>query len=289
MPDYSRRPFSFIMELMNVTKAILPVAGQGIRLMPITFHQPKGMITVADRPMIHYIIDELVSAGIKHIIIVTSPDQDQFKKYIDYLHQDPEWKKLNIRFDFVIQKELRGNADALLPAQQLIGQDPFLVYFGDDLLLDKISPTKSFIKHFQKFQSPILSLKKVPKKLISGFGIVKAKKIGDVYKIMDIVEKPKIEDAPSDMGAMGRYLLTPEIFSYIQKAKELWSAKREIAVVDVLSLYLKDKKPIYGWLFKGMHFDGGSKIGLLKANAYFSLHHPEYKKEMRQFVKQILK
>ncbi len=254
--------------------------------MPLTLHQPKGMVGIVDRPMIHYIIDELASNGIKKILLVTSPKQPQFKKYADYLQKDPEWKTLGVKISFAVQKKPIGSADALLKARRFLGPEPFLLYFCDDLLDDQTSPTKNFLNLFQKFQHPILILEKIPKNLIEKYGVVKAKKItGGLYQISDIVEKPKIKEAPSNIGAMGRYLLTPEIFKYIYKAQTLMKDKKEIAVADALKLYFADGGKAYGWIFKGEHFDAGSKIGILKAQVHFGLKHPEFRQQFLRFLK----
>lgn len=272
----------------KVIKAILPVAGLGTRLMPLTFHQPKGMAAIADRPMIHYIIDELATAGIRHLILVISPNQYQFKKYTDYLKRDPEWQRLGLQFDFAIQKKLKGNADAVLTAEKFLHDEPFLVYFSDDLLTGDASPTNALIRYYNQTQSPIVILKKIPRRLIESYGIVKAKKVSaDFYKISTIVEKPKLKDAPSNMGALGRYILTTDIFPFIRKAEQIFKNKKETAIADVLQLWLESEQKLYGWLFGGHHFDAGSKIGLLRANVYFTFHHPEYKKEFKKFIRRL--
>ncbi len=273
----------------EITKAVLPVAGLGTRLRPLTYHQPKGMVGIVDKPLIHYVIDELVSEGIRHIIFVTSEGQTQFQTYTDYLQADPEWKQLGIKFDFTIQKELKGSADALLSAAKFLDDEPFLVYFGDELLAGKESATRGFIKNYQKTKSPILVLHQVPKNIVERYGIVKSEEVSaGLHKITDLVEKPKKENAPSDLAAMGRYLLTTEIFTWIAKAKETFPDKKEIAIADALGLYVKNGGPLRGWAFEGEIFDVGSKLGLLQAQAYYGLQHPEFKEEFHKFLKKIV-
>ncbi|TSC81716.1 MAG: UTP--glucose-1-phosphate uridylyltransferase [Parcubacteria group bacterium Gr01-1014_19] len=273
----------------EITKAVLPVAGLGTRLRPLTYHQPKGMVGIVDKPLIHYVIDELVSEGIRHIIFVTSEGQHQFQTYTDYLQADPEWKQLGIKFDFTIQKELKGSADALLTAKEFLNDEPFLVYFGDELLAGKESSTRGFIKNYQKTKSPILVLHKVAKDIVERYGIVKSEEISPgFHKITDLVEKPKKEEAPSDLAAMGRYLLTTDIFNWIGKAKEAFVGKKEIAIADALGLYVKNGAQLNGWVFEGEIFDVGSKLGLLQAQAYYGLQHPEFKEEFHKFLKKIV-
>lgn len=274
----------------EVTKAVIPVAGLGTRLRPLTYHQPKGMVGVADKPIIHYLIDELVAEGIRRIIFITSEGQSQFQTYIDSLQADSEWKKLNVQFEFALQKELKGSADALLAVEEKLDDEPFFVYFGDDLLAGAVSPAKRFIESYAKTKAPILILEKVPGHLIEKYGIVKAQETEKgLYKISNIVEKPKKEEAPSDMGAMGRYILTTDIFPWIRKAKTALADKKEIAIADVLGMYVKEGGELYGWLFEGEHFDAGSKLGLLQAQVYYGLQHPELKEEFQKFLKKITK
>ncbi|MEK7641092.1 MAG: sugar phosphate nucleotidyltransferase [Patescibacteria group bacterium] len=273
----------------EVTKAVLPVAGLGTRLRPLTYHQPKGMVGIVDKPLIHYVIDELVSEGIRHIIFVTSEGQTQFQTYTDYLQADSEWKQLGIKFDFTVQKELKGSADALLSAEKLLSDEPFLVYFGDELLAGKESSTRGFIKNYQKTKSPILVLHKVARDIVERYGIVRSEesKTG-LRQITDLVEKPKKEEAPSDLAAMGRYLLTTDIFNWIRKAQEIPTNKKEIAIADALGLYVKNGGELFGWVFEGDIFDVGSKLGLLQAQAYYGLQHPEFKEEFHKFLKKIV-
>lgn len=270
-----------------IKKAVLPVAGLGTRVMPLTLHQPKGMIGIVDRPMIHYVIDEIVSAGIKHIIIVHGPQQKEFKNYIRHLEKDPSWKKLKVKFNFAIQKELRGNGDAVYAAKKYLKNESFLVCFSDDLLVDKKPPMGALIGIFKKQKSPIIVLEPVDWEIVSRYGVVKAKKseVKDLYEINDVVEKPKTEDAPSNLTIIGRYIVTPKLFTYIEK---LYPYKgKDIGLADALKNYANDGNKLYGWHFKGKRFDAGSKIGILKAQAYFGIHHKDLGPEFKKYLKNI--
>ncbi len=269
----------------KVSTAVLPVAGLGTRLMPLTLHQPKAMVGIIDRPVIHYVIDEVLTAGIKNIVIVIGPKQKEFKKYIQYLKKcDPEWQKLKIHFDFAIQKMPRGNGEAILCAERFIKKQPFLLCFGDEILAAKESPLKTMLQLFYKTNLPALIVEPVPKKLIPQYGIVKIKD----GEILDIVEKPKIKEAPSNLAIIGRYIITPEILPFIKKLAAQTPLDQEIYLADALRLYLKNSGRILGWRFTGQRFDAGSKLGILKAQAYFGIHHKKLGKEFRKFLKRSL-
>lgn len=274
------------MATQKIKIAVLPVAGLGTRVMPLTLHQPKAMIGIVDRPMIHYVIDEIVSAGIKHIVIVTGPNQPEFKKYIDLLENDKHWKKLGIRFDFAVQKNLRGNGDAVFAAEKFIKNKPFLVCFSDDLLADNKSPMKTLVSLYEKTNSPVIVLESVPLKIVHRYGVVKAKPEvkNNLYKIFDVVEKPRAEDAPSRLTIIGRYVLTPAIFKEIGKLYQYTYKGKEIGIADALRNYARSGGELYGWLFRGKRFDAGSKIGLLQAQIYFGMRHKELGPEFKRFI-----
>lgn len=302
------------MAVKKVIKAVLPVAGLGTRIMPLTLHQPKGMVGIVDRPVVHYVIDEMISAGIKEIILIISPRHSEFKKYISYLlRQDPAWGKITFRI--VVQKKPLGNGDAIFAARKFLKDEPFLVGFGDDLLADSESlpstssrgasgeirsewnsgeqinpPLKQLVNFFRKIKSPILVLESVPKNMVSRYGVVKIKKTGvhrDIYQITDVIEKPSPEKAPSNLTIVGRYILTPKIMEEIKKLYPEAKRGRELYLTDALKNYLRGGGKIYGWHFRGTRFDCGSKIGILKAQVYFGLRHPEYKKEFKKFIKRV--
>ena len=261
-----------------IKKAWIPVAGKGTRLMPLTLHQPKGMVAVLDKPMIHYPLEELRDAGIKHIIITTAPDQIQYKQYISYLKKMPEWE--DIRFDFTIQKKPTGSADALLAAQKLLNKEPFVVHFCDNVIVQNPSMTRMLINYFSEFKEPIVPIEKVPKSLMAQYASIRTKKIKkNVYQTLDIIEKPKPEEIISYYSVMPSNILTSDIFPYIHKAKKYFSKKKEIAIADALTLYVREGNPVYGWKFDGIIFNTGLMDGLIKANIYTALKHPEFGKK----------
>lgn len=258
------------------------MAGIGTRVMPLSLHLSKGMIGIVDKPVVHYIIDELVRSGIKEIVLVANPGQPQFKKYLDYLlKKDLAWSK--IKFRTVFQKIPKGNADAVMAAKKFLKNDPFVVSFCDDIVTANSSPIKKLIDLFYKTNYPVIMLKKIPRQMVSNFGIVKTKKVSrDFYQILDLVEKPRTTDAPSNLGIVGHYVLTPKVLTEIGNVKP--SKNKELYLTDALVNYIRNGGKMYGWLYKGRHFDCGSKIGILKAQTYFGLRHPDFKKEYKQFL-----
>ena len=271
-----------------IKTAVLPVAGLGTRIMPLTLHQPKAMIGIVDRPMIHYVIDEALAAGIRHIVLVTGPNQPEFKKYITYLKEkDPEWQKLDIQFDFAIQKKPLGNGDAIVAAKKFLKQEPFAVSFSDDLLTSTVPSLEVMTKLFQQLKGPIVALEPVPRQHVSRYGVVKSHSIDnemkDICRITDVVEKPKTEEAPSNLTIIGRYILTPEILEILESLYPFRGT--EIGLANALKIYAQQGNALYGWRFRGKRFDAGSKLGILKAQTHFGLTHPDLKKEFKKYLK----
>lgn len=282
--------------------AILPVAGRGTRMMPLTLHQPKGMIALADKPLFHHVIDELVSAGLEKIIIVLGPDQEVFRNYVNYHLNESQHKvgeivlSLNgagqspkknswdrVRFRFVYQKEPWGDGDAVLRAKKFIKKgEPFVVAFSDDIFYSGGDHLKKMGAEFGKRKTPILLLEKVPRAMVARGGIIKPglEKLANVCSVADVVEKPQISQAPSNLMVVGRYVLTHSVFGYIRR---LYPRRgKEIRIADALHLYLKDNKPVWGVYLNHLHFDCGSKEGLIKAQACFASNHPQVGKELRK-------
>lgn len=272
-------------------KAILPVAGLGTRLMPLTVHQPKALVGIADKPMVYYALEEARVLGADEVIFVISPHQLQLKQYLKSL-------SMNRRVHFAVQEEQLGNADAIFKAKPFLRNEPASVFFCDDILVPGIPIMREAINLSRKTASPALILEPVPKFLVSQYGVVKIKKsikgrfagCSAAYEIQDIIEKPLATEAPSNLGVIGRYVLTPEIFKAIQKLYPANHRKldSEIGITDALRLHLQSGGKVYGLVFDGHRFDCGSKIGLLKAHAYFSVNHKEFGKELRGYIKTLI-
>lgn len=266
----------------KVTKVILPVAGSGKRLFPLTLHVPKPMIGVLDRPMVHYTLEEAGKAGIREAIFVTGKNRRMVEEYLP--HAD-----LPLSYLFTEQENAIGNADAIYQAQKFLEHEPVAIAFSDDLLVYKIPPLKVLISFFNKVREPILLLERVPLKDVSKYGVVRAtpsKRYPGLVEISDIVEKPSPRKAPSNLTIIGRYIITPRVFDLI---KTLYPPKAgvEIGLTDALTLYIKEGGKVYGWLFPGLRFDCGSKLGLARAQIYFGLNHPEYRKEIKKYLRSL--
>ena len=269
-----------------IKKAVITVAGKGTRIMPLTLHQPKAMVGVSDRPIIHHILDEIITAGIREIIVVTGPNQPEFKKYFEFLKNGPKWRQLEIKLSLVIQPKPRGNGDAILAAEKLVGHEPFLLCFGDDLLSSGKPTLGMLVKKYKQLNAPLLTLEALPWSDISRYGVVKTGLFKNgVGEIKDVVEKPDRANAPSNLTIVGRYVLTPDIFSLARQVAQHAPPEKEVYLADALKLKLKTGGKIFGWQFHGERFDCGSKIGLLKANVHFGCRHPEYGADFRKYLK----
>lgn len=273
----------------KITKAVIPVAGSGSRLMPLTMHQPKALVGVADKTILHHLVEELANSGIKTIFIVHRPDQTAILNYVDYLKKYLLEEDVNVLLRTIIATQTKSSIDSLLYAEKFINNQPFLLCFGDDLMDHKtVIPSKAMLEIFNDIQRPVIALRKVPKAKVGFYGICKVKKINkDLFRINDLVEKPAFDKAPSNFAGVGRYILPSGIFNYCRLAKKLFDNKKEVSIVDVLVQYLKKGHEVYGWLFNGQYFDGGSHVGLLKAQIHYGLKHPVFGKEIKKFLGEI--
>lgn len=288
---------------MEIRKAIIPVAGFGTRFLPATKSQPKEMLPIIDKPVVQFLVEEAVASGITDIIFVTSRGKHSIENHFDYSfeleHLLAEKGKSDVlkkirdisdmaRFSYVRQKEAKGNGDALLQAEHLIGGEPCAVLFGDDLVDSKVPCLKQLISVFEKYNDPVVAVCRVPKEERKLYGSVGVKKAGDkIFEITEIIEKPRSEKtALSNFGVVGKYIITPEIFGIFRKlsAESPRNTTRELGITEALQEYLKSR-PIYGCEFEGERYDCGSKIGLMKAIVKFGLKHPEVKNEFKKFLK----
>ena len=295
--------------MSEIKKAVIPIAGLGTRFLPLSKVLPKELWPLVDKPVIQYIIEEAKLSGISEIIFVISPEKkvvfDYFQRYylqrVEKLEKNlkeknkisllEELKKLeelsqNLSFSFVFQKKPLGNGHAILQARNLIGGQPTAVLFGDDIVDSKIPCLLQLIKIFKTSQKSVISLQRVEKEKIPSYGIVKIEKITSrLYKIKKIVEKPPIDQAPSDLAIVGKYILVPEVFEYLGKIKS--SKSGEILLAKVLDEMLKDGKIIYGYDFEGKWLECGDKISWLKSHFYLSLKHSHYSDQLKKFLKSL--
>ncbi len=288
--------------IMNVKKAIIPIAGLGTRFLPLSKAMPKELLPLVDRPAIQYVIEEILAAKMNEIIFVNRPKS---KEVLEYFKKSPKLEKIlqqrnknnlleevkeltriseKIIFSSVIQKEPLGDGHAILQTKKLLGNEATAVLFPDDIIDSDVPCVEQLCEIFKTCQKPVVALMKVPREQVTRYGVVAVEKIANrVYKIKKIIEKPSLEEAPSDLVIIGRYIHTPEVFDYLKKAKP--SEKGEIILAEVMNRMLEDGKTIYGYEFKGERLDCGDKIGWLKSSIHFALKHPEFGQELKQSLK----
>lgn len=273
---------------MKIRKAIIPVAGLGTRFLPATKAQPKEMLTLVDKPVIQYIVEEAVAAGIEQIIFVTSQTKRAIEDHFDRnfelefrLQQKKKTKELEevmrisdlASFVYIRQKNPMGDGHAILLAKELIGNEPCAVLYGDDVVDGDKPCIGQLMKLHEKYQDPVMAVERVPKKDISKYGVVKAMKLGGgVHEISDLVEKPKPEQAPSNLAIIGRYVITPDVFAALERAKP--SPDGEIRLIDAFRA-LKGYRSMYACEFEGKRYDCGNKLQFLAAAIDFGLRHKE--------------
>jgi UTP--glucose-1-phosphate uridylyltransferase len=290
----------------KVRKAVFPAAGLGTRFLPATKAQPKEMLPLVDKPLIQYGVEEAIQSGIKNIIIVTGRGKTAIEDHFDVSVElelmlkgknRPEQvdmvRNISEMMDvaYVRQKEALGLGHAVLRARELVGHEPFAVVLSDDVIESEIPCIRQLLDIYEFFGASVVALMEVPKEEISRYGVVDADPVDHngardrLYRIRNLVEKPKAEDAPSNLAIIGRYILMPEIFHSIEKVKP--GAIGEIQLTDGLKHLLRSR-PIYGYRFEGRRFDAGDKLGFLEATVEFALRRQDLGNEFRQFLRKLL-
>ena len=273
---------------MKIRKAIIPVAGLGTRFLPATKAQPKEMLPVVDKPVIQYIVEEAVAAGIEQIIFVTSHTkraiEDHFDRSFELEYRLREAKKLGLldlvkklsdmaSFAYVRQREPLGDGHAILEAAHLIGNEPVAVMHGDYIINSAEPGIGQLIKVYDKYQDGVIGVQHVPKEQVDKHGIVEGTVAGpDLFEVVGLVEKPKPEDAPSDLGIKGRYIVTPEVISELQRVPR--GPDGEIRLIDGFKALL-GRKSVYARNIEGEMYDCGNKLQYLIAQVEYGLKHPE--------------
>lgn len=284
-----------------VKKAILPVAGFGTRFLPATKSMPKEMMPIVDKPVIQYLVEEAVSSGIEEIIFVTGRGKRAIEDHFDVSYEledtlveknkkDLLQKVQDIpnlaKFSYVRQSMPLGDGHALLQAAHLVGDEPVLVMFGDCLYDSSVPSSKQLIDSFAKYQNPIIGLSEVAKKDVKKFGVIDGQKIEeDIFKVKEIIEKPEPEKAPSNLVAVGKYIINKKVFDILAEMKEGKSG--EIRLADAFEILLEKDNDIYGKVLKGEWLDTGDILGFLKATMKMALKHEELNGDFRDFLKEI--
>lgn len=285
---------------MKIRKALIPAAGFGTRFLPATKSQPKEMLSVVDKPLIQYGVEEAVQSGIESIGIVISrgkssiedyfdrsPELEQFleeKGKSDFLEQVRRIASL-AEFCYIRQKKALGLGHAILMGESYIGQEPFAVLLPDDIFDCPTPCTKQLIDAYSELGASIIVLGRVDEEGTKKYGIVKPKQISErVFQIEDMIEKPGPERAFSDLGILGRYVFHPDIFEAIKKTDP--DKGGEIQITDAIKILL-ETKPVYGYLFEGKRYDAGDKLGLLEASIDLALKRPEFGQKLREYLKSL--
>jgi len=282
---------------MKIRKAVIPVAGMGTRFLPATKAQPKEMLTLVDKPIIQYIVEEAVAAGIEEIVFVTSMSKRAIEDHFDRnfeleyrLRKNGKKKELkNIldisdmaKFVYVRQRSPKGDGDAILSAREVIGDEPCAIFFGDDIIESRKPAITQLMEVYDRYQDPVAAVAHVPTNMVSRFGVIDGKKVGDrVYEVSAFVEKPEPAKRPSNLAHVGRGIITPEIFDILARTKP--DKGGEIRLAGAYGEFLK-KRPIYACEFEGVWHDCGTKLGFLKAQVAFGLAHPETGKAFRSYL-----
>ena len=287
---------------MKVKKAIIPAAGLGTRFLPATKAQPKEMLPIVDKPTIQYIVEEAVASGIEEILIITGRNkraiEDHFDKSVELeMELEASGKKelLNTvrsisnlaEVYYIRQKEPKGLGDAILCAKTFVGNEPFAVMLGDDIVDSSYPCLKQLIDVFDEYNTTIIGVQEVPMEDVYKYGIVNGVFIeDDVYKVKDLVEKPSINAAPSNIAILGRYIISPQIFEMLEKTKP--GKNGEVQLTDALKLLL-GKEAIYAYKFKGKRYDVGDKLGFLQATVEFALKRDDIKEQFKAYLNSIIK
>ena len=291
--------------ICKVRKAVFPAAGLGTRFLPATKAQPKEMLPLVDKPLIQYGVEEAIQSGIKNIIIVTGRGKSAIEDHFDVSFEMEQLLEVKKKTDllqmvrnisdmidvaYVRQKEALGLGHAVLRARELVGPEPFAVVLSDDVIEGEIPCLRQLLDIHEYFGASVVALMEVPKENISAYGVVDADPVDHngaknrLYRIRNLVEKPKAADAPSNLAIIGRYILVPEIFHSIEAVGP--GAIGEIQLTDGLKHLLRNR-PIYGYKFEGKRFDAGDKLGFLQATVEFALHRPDLGSQFREYLKSL--
>ena len=285
---------------LRIRKAVFPAAGLGTRFLPATKAQPKEMLPLVDKPIIQYVIEEAVAAGLTNIIIVTGRGKNAIEDHFDVSYELEkllqERGKLDlleqvraisnmITVSYVRQGETLGLGHAVLMAKDLVGDEPFAVMLGDDIIDSAVPCMKQMIEVFQRHEGPVIAVQRVPREDISAYGVIAGEAQDDqgrVYRIREMVEKPSADEAPSDLAIIGRYILTPDIFAALERTPR--DRAGEIQLTNGLRALL-EQRAVYGYRFEGTRHDAGNKLGFLKATVEFALKRPDLGSPFREYLR----
>ncbi|MDY6966843.1 MAG: UTP--glucose-1-phosphate uridylyltransferase GalU [Halobacteriota archaeon] len=285
-----------------IRKAVIPAAGMGTRFLPATKSMPKEMLPVIDKPIIQFVVEEAVTSGIDDILIITGRGKRAVEDFFDtspelenHLFQNKKYELLRevsdisslVDIHYVRQKEPKGLGDAILKAEKHVGEEPFAVLLGDDIIRGAEPCIKQLMSIYQKFESPVIAVEEV--KDVSKYGIIKSDEIEkSICLIKEIIEKPSEKDAPSNIGAIGRYILTPEIFDQIKKTSS--GKGNEIQLTDAIRMLITiGKRDVYAYSFEGKRYDAGDKLEYIQAIVDFALEREDLRDEVGRYLQELTK
>jgi len=289
--------------MRKVRKAVFPAAGLGTRFLPATKAQPKEMLPLVDKPIIQYVVEEALRSGIENIIFVTGRGKTAIEDHFDVSYELEKILESRgkqdllaivrgisdmIKVSYVRQKEALGLGHAILMARELVGEEPFAVLLGDDIIDAPTPCLRQMLDVNEAHPGSIIAIQEVPREAISNYGIISGTPVAfngqqdRLYRITDLVEKPSVDQAPSNLAVIGRYILEPEIFDALASTEA--GAGGEIQLTDGLRT-LARRRPVYGWRFEGTRYDAGDKLGFLKATVEFALRRDDLGPAFRQYLK----
>nr|WP_285846623.1 UTP--glucose-1-phosphate uridylyltransferase GalU [Priestia koreensis] len=290
--------------IVNIRKAIIPAAGLGTRFLPATKAQPKEMLPIVDKPTIQYIVEEAVRSGIEDIMIISGRGkraiEDHFDKSYELeeeLSKREKWDMLEgiqrisnlANIHYIRQREPKGLGDAIHRAKTFVGDEPFAVLLGDDIIDSDVPVLSQLMDVYQTYECPVIGVQAVPEGDVSKYGILHPREYESgqtVIPIRSLVEKPSVQEAPSNLAIMGRYILTPNIFNVLASLAP--GAGGEIQLTDALS-QLSEQHEMVGYLFEGNRYDVGDKIGFLKANLDYALRREELREPLLAYIKELVR
>jgi len=285
----------------KIKKVIIPAAGFGTRFLPVTKAQPKEMLPIVDKPIIQYVVEEAIASGVKDVIIVTSWQKRSLEDYFDYslelqkqLEERGKWDLLKkvkkiaemANFIYVRQKGPYGNATPVISASHLVEDEPFAVLWGDEFFYSKPPRLKQMIEVYEKYGHSVISAVRVPKEDVTRYGIAEIKPIKDnIYQIISLIEKPAVDQAPSNLATHGAYILNPSIIKHLKNLKP--SKDGELWLVDAIKELIKEE-PVYACEIKNSkYYDTGNKLEYLKANIEFALQRDDLKEPLTEYLKSL--
>lgn len=288
---------------LSIRKALIVAGGRGTRFLPATLAVPKELLPVVDTPMVHYVVAEAAAAGLHHLVLISAPGKNALEDYFNLRGRnleraladraaDPKMRPvvelLNLlTVTTVLQQEPRGLGHAILTASEAVGDEPCAALLPDDIIDASRPAVGQMVEAYKKHPGCYVAVERIPKQSISAYGVVDAERVDTrLHRVHGLVEKPRPEDAPSDLGIVGRYILPPEIFDAIRRTPP--GAKGEVQITDAIELLRREGSPVYAYEFEGTRYDTGTPIGHLKASIALALRRPDLGPALREYLSGLL-